>query len=1006
MIYFIFEKITLMSEFIKILQARTLSFHTGQPLWKYNISDFEFEQLKVRFQNVERASQLDPRTCALYYAEWWKRKYIGGYPSKLEIYESIGGKQLCFDDEEFFKLAKQGGNYLNFKWIRIQNTLYLKTLLLQGGLPVNHIKNNKGKYRDFLVKIIHLNPNTIEDFSSDYEVISLLPKSSQNDIIYSSCLEIVRAVLDNDESMLSSFQHNKDLVDIANDLITERDKVVRKGNSLRFRWFYDRNKKTFFLNTSLNLKLNKTDLQYLLNDNVNDSISEYRLFVDSSLIAKLVKRNADTFKVIQVTNTIKFDGKLDPEIYFIDTLDKTYTANHLLYHKLNLEIPSLWNSSGDAIYHLDKSRHTRNNSAFVLCESSYFWQGDVDVEEKLIINDDDYYFVKFKHQLHVKKDNENGFKFKTNAQNMFEWTILSDRPKWILKSNLEIVRNQLRLFVCDKNGERISNPIIQWKPTHRSEWNSINSPLSKGVLDIKISLNEIEEFDRVFNIADLDLNVISKHHHFVFRNSEPFTTEIYPSALYDFEIENFVIRFNIIEHSSFPTSVKTRFSIQRQSAGLIAEIASPFQGLCIVDQNNQKVDDKVLYLDNIRGWRLVSNLHEKEFEISFKNHKNDQIIINKAIDRKIIPLIEFHDTLKSLFQLYNVIDEENYIEIMISEILTNSKTKKIKSYQIKQFSKTVVWKVNEHNKIQFIDDDINFADSVFALPLECELEEIDKIELSKEQDSFSLQKSNIEKFILFSVKNSFPKIKPVFISVNPENKFTTDDDRNARMLDFASQLLEQDFPGIIWNKLWIYYILCKENDLPFATFDIIKSITTSSELAAKAFVFLSEKFDNGQFAFSGNDFAELENDLGFSFHWVKLEHWHNHLHMSEAIATMLGHHFPELKVCLLQNRSKRDFVFLAELNKARERLGNRVLSQLPKYNLLTDRNSYIKPIPHQHWNDEVNILVIAPLAVASSIKKDNAGLWHTNGDSYRRMIKYVENIDKKWYEDSLIFYLN
>lgn len=995
-----------MSEFIKILQTRMYSFHTGQPLWKYNISDFEFEQLKIRFQTVERSSQLDPRTCALYYAEWWKRKYNGGYPSKLEIYESIGGKNLCFDDEVFFKLAKKGGNFLNFNWIRIQNTLYLKTLLLQGGLPINHIKNNKGKYRDFLLKIIHLNPNAIEDFSSDCEITGLLPKSSQNDIIYSSCLEIVRAVLDNDESILTSFKQNNDLTEITNDLIKERDKVVRKGNSLKFKWFYDSRKNTFFLNTLLISKLSITDLQYLLNGHQSELLSEYRLFVDSDLIAKLVKRNDDTYKVIQVTNAIKFDGKLDPEIYFIDALDKTYTANHLLHHKLNLEMPSLWNSSDDSIYYLDKSRYTRNNSAFVLCVGSYSWRGDVELEEKLIINNNVYYFVKFKHQLVVKKDNENGFKFKTNAENIFDWTILSERPKWILKSNLEIIRDQLRLLVYDKNGQRISNPIIQWKSADRFEWNSTNILLSKGVIDIKISHAEIEEFDRVFNISDLDLTVLSQDHHFIFRNSQNFTTEIYPSDLYHFSIDGYTTKFNIIEHSSFPTSVKTRFSVQTQSAGLIAEITSPFQGLCIVDQNNQKVDDEILYLDNIRGWRLVSNLHEKEFEISFKNHKNDQININKSIDLKIIPLIEFYDTLKSLFQLYNVIDEENYIDVIISEILPNSKTRKIKNYVIKQFSKTVLWEVTEHNKIQFIDDDINFADSVFALPLDCELDDIDKIELIKEESSFSLQKGNIEKFILFSAKNSFPKIKPVFISVNPENKFTTDDDRNSRMVDFASQLLEQDFSGIIWNKLWIYYILCKENDLPFATFDIIKSITISSELAAKAFVFLSKKFDNGQFAFSGSDFAELENDLGFSFHWVKLEHWYNHLQMSEAIATMLGHHFPELKVCLLQNKSKKDFVFLAELNGARERLGNRVLSQLPQYDLSTDRNSYIKPIPNQQWNDQVNILVIAPLAVASSIKKENAGLWHTNGDSYRRMIKYVENIDKKWYEDSLIYYLN
>lgn len=39
-----------MSEFYKILKTRNLDFHSGQPVWKYNISDLEFNQLKESFK--------------------------------------------------------------------------------------------------------------------------------------------------------------------------------------------------------------------------------------------------------------------------------------------------------------------------------------------------------------------------------------------------------------------------------------------------------------------------------------------------------------------------------------------------------------------------------------------------------------------------------------------------------------------------------------------------------------------------------------------------------------------------------------------------------------------------------------------------------------------------------------------------------------------------------------------------------------------------------------------
>jgi len=90
-----------MSEFYKILKTRKLDFHSGQPVWKYSISDLEFNQLKERFKIVQRFSELDPRDCAIYFAEWWKRIFNGGYPSKDEVYSSLGSNKLCFDTDDF-----------------------------------------------------------------------------------------------------------------------------------------------------------------------------------------------------------------------------------------------------------------------------------------------------------------------------------------------------------------------------------------------------------------------------------------------------------------------------------------------------------------------------------------------------------------------------------------------------------------------------------------------------------------------------------------------------------------------------------------------------------------------------------------------------------------------------------------------------------------------------------------------------------------------------------------
>lgn len=1001
-----------MSEFYKILKTRNLFFHTGQPIWKYNLSDFEYEQLKQKFRIVQRVSELDPRSCAVYFAEWWKRDYCGGYPSKEEIYNSIGSNSLCFNVEEFFDLAKKGGDFLNYKWIKIHNTLYLKTLLLQGGLPLNHIKINKGKYRDFLLRIIHYNPNEIDDFSNFPDVISLLPKSSQNDIIYSSCLDIVRAVLDNDEKELLILNENDDIKQLTEELILERNKVRKRNSIFKFKWSFNKGNNTFFLNTKIKSKIEREDIEYLLNINVENFESEYKIFVGQDLVAKLLKRNDGNYKLVQFKEFVKLCNGFDTEVYCIDNTDRVYEANHLLHSKLNFDIPSLWVSSDDIIYTLEKSRYTNNEFGYIFSTSSFKVTNNFIEEEILNSNSINFKITKFQNEIVLRNSTDETYRFKTGTESLFDWTIISKMPKWLIKSNLTTVTNDLRIFVYDNEGKRITSSKIYWKSLNSNNWNSIHVPLELGILDVKISYNDIEEFERVFNLGKLDIQTnsnLNKSQLIVKNNS--FVLEIYKSEIFDFNVNDDIIDFNLIDNAKLPKSIKVRIKCKNQNSGLISEIISPFQGVKIIDNIDNIFEEDILYLDKIKGWRLVANNSGKEFEVKFSNNKNPEIIISKVLDRNIISLLEFQDTFKSLFQLFNIIDKDNFLKMEICELRPNQTSRVLKSFYIKQFSETLKWSIIHDNKIKFennLNEDI--ISNIYALPLDCGLEFIDKIEIIREEDFYTINSTFASKFILFSDKNTKNKIKPEFISIDPLNELTSIEDRNQRIEVYSKELLNNDFESDIWSKFGTYYYVCRENDLPFATFDIIKAITISSELAAKAFAYLSLNFDENSKRFSGTDFQDLENDLGFSFHWIKYSDWENVCQIYpdtfEAIAIMLSLNWNNFKVTLLQNVKKSNYAFYAELNNVRQRLGERVLNQLPKYDISKDRNNYVKSIPSKQWNDEVNILVIAPLTVASSVSNINTGLWHINGDNFRRKIKYVESLDKKWYEESLIYFFN
>lgn len=142
--------------YLKILQARNMKgIDKNMPLWKLKLTEEEYESLKKTL--VKNCFDLDEYgiEAALCYAEWWRRDYHGNIPSKESVAIGIG---LEIDkSEDLYVAARKALKAHGYSFIHTNHgTQYFRTLLNQGGLPVNYIKRseNLGSFTLFLKGLV------------------------------------------------------------------------------------------------------------------------------------------------------------------------------------------------------------------------------------------------------------------------------------------------------------------------------------------------------------------------------------------------------------------------------------------------------------------------------------------------------------------------------------------------------------------------------------------------------------------------------------------------------------------------------------------------------------------------------------------------------------------------------------------------------------------------------------------------------------------------------------
>jgi len=1007
-----------MSYFKSLLVKNNRERNNGRALWKYSLSKQDFELLKIHLRNV-KYHEIDPRDFTLYFAEWWKNNYEGGYPSKVSVFDSIGTLIYCgnMNPESFFEIAKRGALMMGIKWIRNQNTLYFKTMLLQGGLPLLNISKHRGNYERFLLAVLDEQPDTIEDFIFKSHITSILPISCRNEIIYTNCLEIVKAIFNDDEKYIKLLEQDNDLKSISERLKIQKNKIIPRERSRKPQnnWILAKEDNT--VNISLRITLSPTytkdSISNLLGFEVDGK--ELQLYIEGDLVCIFRRLQSGKYKtdLINLIHIPWNGSELVPNVFVIDDGNQKMVCDFIQIMP-SLSTPCLWSEHGQNEWRLIKGRRAKNKKAALMIPTS--WQTTLPTEP-ITISGNNLNWCEFEGEIELYR-NEQSRKFFSGVSTI-DWTIVSNRPEWMLSTNMPVVKSIPKVHLYDEDGERIqtSRFEVYYKSNQTLFWKSLEDgiDLPLGLIEIKIIRNEIKAYDHFFNIGQLSLEKASATINSAsirVNNQGPLAVELSetPNLVISREQDNtFKLSLDITD-LKIPKSIPGKISDNENNKPLAFDLWAPFEGIALISAGGEKLENGTeITLSKLNGIRILIE-ESQDATISFSNRSGNSVVIKKKLTKNGQPLISFLSEIERVFYLEDAMNHNNGVNVEVSR--RNSFVR----YKIKGFTHAIdVYKQKEG-----ILELYNSKDSLdlFAVPLNCKSSEIELIPILENDHRFIIPETSIsEQFILISSKDNGNQLMPRFINLNDEFILTSPDERQSK---YHAQLLNSSFDDEIWKVLLNYFNICLENSLPFSTFDELRSISKSSLVAARAFFFLGSQQSNKE-DFIQKTVIDIERDLGFCFHWINKVDWHNAIEeidthyqqkYFDSFIDLIKLYFEESGQPFLINfimgngQVESNPILRQEINQLRAELGETVLRELP--HLIPYVSNYYG-IPSDE-NNPVRLLIHSPIAVAESVLKDDLEYPLWGGDpkraAIRRNIQYSSYLNPAFYSRIITHVLN
>lgn len=1020
--------------FRKLLEKYNLNSHDDRPLWKYHLSNDDYLKLKEHLKNGGFYG-IDSRDACLYYSLWWSKGYNGGKPSKKMVYDSVGwSDNYVFNHEDFYRLAVKGANRLGLTWIRKTYMLYFKTLLLQGGLPLKHIEANYGAYLSFLLAVIEIEPNSIDDFAFDENITRILPKSSQNETIYENCFEIVDSILNDKGEYNELLASNDTTKTISKELREKLASIERKKRDIKPKI------QRILVNhgDEYNIELRVSLADFFDSDSLANVLgieptqNEYQLFVEDNLLCVFRKTlGGEKFKTDWHHSGKFLLENLDsglPNTYVVVN-DEKHRVLDFVQKLPSFETPTLWSKFSENEWRFVKSNGSTNNEAAVLLPKK--WECS---EKASFINiyDNELKFCIFEGEIEV------GYQtFKKcfySGVSSFDWTILSTPPEWMVKANMPVVKKAPEVLIYDDSGERVKESGISKfikKRNSSDDWERLSSGsrLDEGCFELKIDYDNIVAYDQFYCIGNFNLDQFVYSIERASFRVELSTLDFQIRKNNELNIKQSGIEFSVEKDKSsnkIPQAIWASLK-KKNEKSLQFQFESPLTGIAIVDNNGEVVsNNRSLQINNIGGLRVIGGAN-KELNLCLYNSHKEDIKRYKRLKGSYQPLISFKDDILGLLYLGDVMDHENLVFI---ELLLGSQ--KIR-YEIRLFSKTLLVDHQKNNKVQ-VDKVVTEEFDLAAIPLNVHSDSIEVMPLDAKDNEYSLPMQDATSdYIVISINDAVGQLMPRFTTFSPEpNKIS----KEERIEQYHVELLENDFGHESWKVLHKYFQICQNNDIPFITLDQIRSIAGSSKVAAKAFLFLGHKAGVKKDFYIQKTVPRLEQELGICFHWISQKDWNEsiqELH-SYIISRDWFNELVELKISsedkviedlvgfvnyYCQNSGLEflpEYIFTGRIQQTtniyrsdiqvmRSQLGQRVLSELPKYGPKV--NEYYGVA--YDGNESVKALIKSPIAVGESISgiDVNYSIWSLAAGvgKIRRIIQYAQDLTPHFYRTLLKYTL-
>ena len=905
--------------FNALLEKRNLD-SAPIPLWKLKIIDEEYEELKnvLNAASQEEGLYKFRQEAALFYAECFRREYNGGHISKEFI-----ARQAKIEDnrnaEELFNQATRALFSLKIPLITHNNTLYFRTLLLQGGLPIGYIlRKDSGfnRYQEFLKRMLvelaskNVNWDDVE-LVKNLSCIRYLAPSYQNENIYAISLQIIHAISVENEDLLPYQMDSSELKELT-DILKKVHNDVKKRiitHPLKLQWFLkiEENtpeKKGFCTYTLDNVKTIFPEMIPGINE---DSCYQFDIYVSKEWTCtykKVYSNDTTLYKCVRTENlNFNWNGETAINIQAICDNDDTLIPSVVNNSSPNFEFPQMFQKKGN-----EYIQQSGDTSAECIAIFSEKWIIEKDIpKESLTINEETFNLVKFPEFKESEslsfKNTETGEVFTLKNQTSRYSAIFEEASfPWVASTNQTLLNKRPVVKVYNKTGLLDGYKQIYYRERGETVWNLYKkeSLLKPGKVDIKVEFYdgsfEIKSFyyigDLKFHVSDASENkatitctksfgkicpVKQENHNYtpIGNSGTEWIVERNPN------LENIEATCNFeIEYNGNPT--------------LKINIPCPYKGIYLLKGNNLVPNNSSISTNELADYNIiVSGNPDNDIEIKGYNQT-----IKQQLKDGIYPLYRFEESIKKIFYAngsklnsiiklcIKIVSEQFKIYQNINESSSKlqscsicyNPTSTYLNYTLRYY--TLRSRVNEIlNTIELHTLDKKTFINEESQLLACKIEEYDSeiqpkiLNLSKLQTGHYLfpEETKTGDYLVFSDAYDKARIIPniykyqdgIIRFYKKEEAFSY---KKQSAENWTNKLEESSVESFAWQQVLNYIEIANKHNLPFKTFNAITAAVSSTELATKLLVsiYINAKCDEMLSAL-----LKIEQEFAMAFHWTK-----------------------------------------------------------------------------------------------------------------------------------------